>query len=915
MKRIISLMLVFILLIGGIPVFAESMTYGEQLFELGLIKGDQDGNLNETNTLNRAEMMVILSRLYGEEEEALNFILPSSFTDVDKNAWYSPYVAYAQFKGWTKGYGDGTFGPLDTLTDKQAATFLLRTLGYNDPFDFEYVHALTFAHSFGINAMITNGNAVKRGEVFELMFDTIHTFNKDGVILGEALGVFDPEPSEIDVVSIVASNLKEVVITYNVTVDKATAEDEGNYTLDGYTFNAELQSDGRKVILILNDNFENQEEFELEIDGIESDEGGYILEDYESGTLQAFDVTIPAALSIELKNPTTFEIEFSEPIDSTKAVDVEIENDIYSINSINQDGSAIVEIVLSTELPSEDDYEVVVSDAYDYAGLKAPTKSLVLEYVEDTDAPEATIGSANESEVVLQFNEDVFFYDESDNLASSSELLEFFYHSYSSYKPTEVTIDENEVTLDFTNNPLPTGSVKIVVVFNAEDGYIQDSWDNVVDENIILYATVEADDTPPTVTKIITDTDDPNTFEIYFSEEVLDSTNEDNYVIEDEENEEVEIYDIDYYSDDDEFYVEIETVDPIEGDCSIEISGVTDISVSENTIVTVTKNFTKEDELKPSLADVEAEYINGDNQIFVYVTFPEEMSISGSYSILNKNNYVVDGYSLDGDDTVKLFGGRDQVKITIDDTFTLSDGNDLEIARMADEAGNLSAELHQEINMYEVESLEISSAKTIDKSHLEIIIDGELDVISVTGFEVENNGSSDVFASIAYSVIDGETKIIGTLKVDQQLTSSSDLPDSISIIADVLKDDKGRYMDAANYTVFEDGYKPSLVGDEEDYMLTTLGVLELEFTESVIEVGSDGTAAFDFEIELNGEILTKGTDFTAYDTSGNITIDFDIDLDAGDDVIINVDDSIYIEDSSGNTINDFSLELEVLGVI
>ncbi|MCK5762534.1 MAG: S-layer homology domain-containing protein, partial [Clostridiales bacterium] len=97
---------------------------------MGLLKGDQNGDLNEDVALTRAEMMVVLARLYGVEDEAMAFPLPSTFTDVAVDAWYAPYVAYAQLEGWTVGYGDGTFGPEDAVTEQMVATFMLRALGY-----------------------------------------------------------------------------------------------------------------------------------------------------------------------------------------------------------------------------------------------------------------------------------------------------------------------------------------------------------------------------------------------------------------------------------------------------------------------------------------------------------------------------------------------------------------------------------------------------------------------------------------------------------------------------------------------------------------------------------------------------------------------------------------------------------------
>ncbi|OPL08058.1 MAG: hypothetical protein AVO33_02145, partial [delta proteobacterium ML8_F1] len=71
MKRVLSLVLVLVLVLGSFPVFADEAeaTYGEMLAEMELVLGDEEGNLMEGDALTRAQMMVVLARMYGVEEE------------------------------------------------------------------------------------------------------------------------------------------------------------------------------------------------------------------------------------------------------------------------------------------------------------------------------------------------------------------------------------------------------------------------------------------------------------------------------------------------------------------------------------------------------------------------------------------------------------------------------------------------------------------------------------------------------------------------------------------------------------------------------------------------------------------------------------------------------------------------------
>ena len=56
----------------------------------------------------------------------------SAFRDVPAGRWYSDAITWAHTAGIVVGYGDGTFGPHDTLTREQMAVLLYRYAGYPD---------------------------------------------------------------------------------------------------------------------------------------------------------------------------------------------------------------------------------------------------------------------------------------------------------------------------------------------------------------------------------------------------------------------------------------------------------------------------------------------------------------------------------------------------------------------------------------------------------------------------------------------------------------------------------------------------------------------------------------------------------------------------------------------------------------
>lgn len=107
------------------------------LKSLRLFRGTDTGfgsgyDLEKTPT--RAEAVIMLIRLLGEEDAALTCTSPNPFVDVP--AWFTPYAAYAYEKGYSNGigkdrYGKDLFGTQYEASAVMYVEFLLRALGYS----------------------------------------------------------------------------------------------------------------------------------------------------------------------------------------------------------------------------------------------------------------------------------------------------------------------------------------------------------------------------------------------------------------------------------------------------------------------------------------------------------------------------------------------------------------------------------------------------------------------------------------------------------------------------------------------------------------------------------------------------------------------------------------------------------------
>ena len=125
--------------------------YANALYDLGLFRGtgtDASGkpNFELGRSANRAEALVMLIRLLGEDKAALSYTGTQPFTDIPSGNWAYKYVGYAYSKGYTNGTGKDKFSPGTAANAKMYVTFVLRALLYSEARgDFTYNTSLDTA--------------------------------------------------------------------------------------------------------------------------------------------------------------------------------------------------------------------------------------------------------------------------------------------------------------------------------------------------------------------------------------------------------------------------------------------------------------------------------------------------------------------------------------------------------------------------------------------------------------------------------------------------------------------------------------------------------------------------------------------------------------------------------------------------
>jgi hypothetical protein len=147
------------------------------LSALGVVDGYTDGTYRPEQVVTRAEMAKLIVTALGVADYAS--ATTSQFNDMSAAEWAIPYVEYSANLNIVNGYGNGKFGPNDTVTYEQAVTMIVRALGYTDEckemngtWPAIYVQKAT---ALGLFTDVVNGGSkgADRGDVAIMLFNAL----------------------------------------------------------------------------------------------------------------------------------------------------------------------------------------------------------------------------------------------------------------------------------------------------------------------------------------------------------------------------------------------------------------------------------------------------------------------------------------------------------------------------------------------------------------------------------------------------------------------------------------------------------------------------------------------------------------------------------------------------------------------
>lgn len=215
---------------------------------LGIMNGDQYGNLNLEDAVTRAEFtkMAVMASNY---KNMVAYGTPTSpFLDVTYTHWAAPYIKTASVYKIVTGYPDSTFAPENGVLVEEAATIALKLIGYtDDDFSTAWPYGqMGVAQNIGLldDVNCPMNQAMSRGQVRQLIYNMLICKTKGS----EDMYINSLDYKYIEDVTLIATSNE-----YSGVGAGKVLTSEGTYTINSY-FDA--SNVGRRGDAVINDKSE-----------------------------------------------------------------------------------------------------------------------------------------------------------------------------------------------------------------------------------------------------------------------------------------------------------------------------------------------------------------------------------------------------------------------------------------------------------------------------------------------------------------------------------------------------------------------------------------------------------------------------------------------------------------------------------
>jgi trimeric autotransporter adhesin len=938
MKKILSVALSTAMAFSMFATVASANTAAtpQQAFDAlqakGILQGFPDGQAHLDKDLTRAEFAIIIAKLAD-----LEGVAGTSFRDANyANHWAKAEIEAVYKAGFMQGVGANLFQPSAKVTLQEVATVVSRILKLETPTAVNNNAAL-WAQGY-VQSVINAGlispagldftAAANRGTVVSLVYavdqvqsvpvlsnavvvdaSTLTVTLSDGTthqvklatplvantatnvtfeINGQSYttSVTYVVESATKVQSVSANNLKEVIVTYDGNVNKASAEALTSYVIKDSAdatqniLSAALQSDNKTVVLTLTGRLQNQTDYKLSVRnvrGASSTTANVATTDFQ---FRPVDAALPTVTAVEGLGNRAVKLTFSEPVQATATVAATFKIDGNAVSgTVSGNGTRELVVEFYNNLTPGAHTLSIGNQIQDFAGYSLIALDQQFTVVEDTTAP--TLVEAKDvtlESVTLVFSEEV---------REAQAVLASNYHWLSGTAkrtPDSVTrIDGKTVRLSFSGiNRLPAVATDIFVA------NVSDYSNNVVAANTKITVNPVVDQTRPEV--VTENFNGTETLTLTFNKPVDPASfNVTNAVLKNNAGTAITTYGITAAVSGNVVTVTFSRALDA-GSYTFELSGLRDTTTLGNTMMPYSTSLVAQDQTAPT-----ADSIAGSNNVY-YVTFSAAMDTSTTASILSLENYIVTytnaaGNSITGrapaGTNLTPINGNKGVIITLPNS--VQGVTSLTVQGVKSASGVFLSGYSKTFNTGDIQgTIAAQRALATAKDTVLVKFNQPITVNSFAHITVDGNPVSN-------AVVDPADNTVVRLSLSTTNAFSSTQPTgNVEIPAGAISNLSGA-ANALVDTAVLDGIAPVL-----DTINVVGGTNVVVAFEEAVSVKNPANLINNFAVyKANGEKFTYGTDFTAsLNGDGQIVLDLSASDYAGRIAVVFTNDNGNVVDAA-----------------
>lgn len=654
--------------------FGDTAVTPQQKFDAlaakGIFNGYPDGSAHLEKEMTRAEFAKVITKLLGLKE--VTGTLSYKDKGYDAKNWAVPYIEAVTAAGIMQGQDNvkKIFNYNGKVTIQEMATVLTRALKLeipanpnNNAADWAkgYVQAaidkglISKDANFKANAsrsqLVEAAYAIDQAANITFTYKVVDPSNVEFTLsTGEVVKVKLDKPLEANketevkfkdaagneytakvtyvvttatkVQGVAADNLKEVVVTFDGEVDKATAELKDNYKLsDSQAVKSAVLNDAKNAVtLTLEGSLSNQVKYNLSVSGVKAGTKTISASNIEFAPV---DNKLPEVVSVSSLGTKAVKVVFSEPVKQTYTGSFLLDGQgFYGSSSV--DGRELV--IKSPTALSVGEHTLSVANVEDFNGFKSLKSEHKFTVVEDTTAPTIAEATATLEKLTVTFSEDI----DPDTLDIAN-----VYHKRgdSKLKPNKVVkVSGNKYEFYFdADKALPTYPTTIYVE-NVKDY----SGNQITETSKQITATI--DTTRPEVLDVRVNPTDKKQLVLTFNKDLQADQNWTKLItVKDKDGKVRQISSVSFKDSDSHNILLVNFFSELpEGNNTLDIKGIKDNTVLGNVLVDYSTTFSINDAGAPTVSGASFKIDRDARRAVIY--FSEAMDAA---SLSNASNYVL----------------------------------------------------------------------------------------------------------------------------------------------------------------------------------------------------------------------------------------------------------------------------------